>query len=231
MKLFLRLSVYFLFLLMSCETTEVEITPQLPILLEIFISDHSGSYDYSSIEIKEVEELIRQDAENFEVWVAGISILNQKSIEQHVLIEGPFHLDTLDVENYSIYQLGDVKDHNRNQVQSFDTKLIVLIQLMKDQLFVKKDQPWSDVNGALQCAERLAQQEQFRNFTIRLIILSDLDQDQEGSHNRDLKTFYFPEQTVIYPIGMNKNLDLKATFPKCRIEPLVQFKSSFFKPN
>lgn len=197
-------------------------------LLNILVVDQSESFDYGKFQPEELARLIRHDAQNYDTWLAVVPILDQKSIEQELLMEGPFVLDTLSEHDYSIYQQPDVKAHNQQQLLLFDQKLTRVMDACE--AVVKEQQrPHSDVNGALLYALRLSTQQRFQGVKIRVIILSDLDHDIPGDPT--LGVFPFPATAIIYPVSLNRELDLPTIFPNNRVDQLVGFRADFFIPS
>ena len=211
-------------LLCACATPRPE-TQELETLINILIVDQSESFDYAHLSSSDLAQLISHDAQAYTTWIAMVSVLEAKSIEQPLLLEGPFLLDTLLESNYSIYQHPKVQRYNQEKKGHFEQKLKSALEAY-NKLITIKNRPYSDVNGALRYAERLANQQRFAEAKIRVIILSDLIHDLPDESK--LAVFHFPSRATIYPVSFNQIIDLNKVFPANLVEPLVSFRADFF---
>lgn len=194
-------------------------------LLNIVIVDQSESFDYAKFSAGDLEHLLQQDAQGHETWAAIVPIWGENSIEQPLQLEGPLLLDTMSVDGYSIYQRPKVEQDNQ-RIKDIYADRLSLIMAAYSAAISKQDRELSDINGALKFAQRLARQKRFAETQIRVIILSDLDHDLgDGS---ELGVFEFPANTTVYPVGLNKDLNLDEIFPSNPVELMVGLRAAFF---
>jgi len=216
----------FLLGIMGCHPTPTSKFPT-PVQLNIFVYDQSESSDYIHCDTAEIKKLITTEAKSKKVYVVGIRILDKKSIEQQPLIGGPFHLQLVDEKKESIYRSENIKAGNLSQQVAFTQKVNPFLQQFQKIVLGNNNLPFSDVEGALSLARIMANQAKYRNADIRLIILSDLKQD--NGEERELASFIFPDNTTIISIGKAPHIDLQRVFPKNHTDQLIQFNASFFQ--
>lgn len=212
-------------LVSACDPPSPAQGDTFPPLLNIVIVDQSASFKYADYSANDLGRLLQEDAQEYETWVAIVSVLEEKSIEQPLALFGPLLLDTLPEKEYSIYQLPEVQHRNQQAKEAFSKQLSELLSAYSA-VNSKNDRKYSDINGALKYAQRLAQQQQYANATIRVIILSDFDHDLPG--DSQLGSFEFPANAEVYPVGLNRDLDFDKVFPVNRVELLVGLRSEFF---
>lgn len=222
---FKNLSICLLFCLLVGCTSDQQVETAKGSLLNIIVFDQSKSFNYAQIDMLELSKMLYTDALKHQVWVAGIAISNTTSMEQEVIFSDLPTLDTLNLEQYSIYQFKKVQEYNK-QIQANFYKSLSSLSGELENLFRVRDNPLSDVNGALKLAKRLAEQEIFMDAEVRLIILSDLVHDQDDLERTG--EFVFPANTTIYPIYHNDKKEINTVFPQNEIEFLAGLKSIFF---
>lgn len=216
-------------LLQSCQSNSPEVNSkvvQIP-LLNILIYDQSESFDYAQIKSGEIAKLLSTDATTSETWMAVVRVAEKNSLEQNLLLAGPFTLDTLVTVGSSIYEEPKLLRYNTAIRANFQQNLLQLQQQLEEDILLIRQLAHSDVNGALAYALRLVEQEQFRGAKIRLIVYSDLKHHLPG--NRILQSFNFPPNVTIYPVLVNHTLNYETIFPNSTVYPLVDFRATFFQ--
>jgi hypothetical protein len=127
-------------------------------------------------------------------------------------------LDTLNYKG-NIYQKGKAKEKNRNTVESYQTTSSKAIGELIAKVIKPQQEKFSDVYGCLRLCQQTALQSNFADYSIYVIVVSDLLHDQPKSRKSKSESFQFPENVrvlLVRPMLPEKNI--KELFADSQVE-------------
>jgi hypothetical protein len=193
--------------------------------LNIILNDVSSSNSWLALTEYELLGLLLQDSSRSNITqLAGI-LINESGANQT-----PFWSREIMLENRrtdgDIYEEAAALTFNKKSTKQFKALCAIEASRFSKQLLLPRTASYSDVNGAITLALKMSKLSRYRNYSIRLIILSDMLQDTPDG--KTLETFGFPANTTIYVVGQASAVDIKQVFPKNNVVELPAFQAAFF---
>ncbi len=203
-------------------------SPQTPVpgntqpTLFIFVNDISKSNYYLQVTPAQVRVLLYKYGKAGGVRMEGI-LIRSNSLTQQPVSTSLIRLDTQKVEGTWL-AAKQVQKKNKALKAAFDTQVEKATELIAKKILLPRNQQYSDVNAALRLAKITAEQPNYKDFKIRLVITSDLLHDVPGQKSQPAP-LTLPAHVEIILIGNAPEVEFKKVFPKNKVTQLTGFQA------
>ncbi len=224
------ISIITILLLFGCGKRQPILNPEEagsppPAVLYVFMNDITASAKHLDLERDELLELLRSDTSRSCLQVAALRVQSD-SWKQTPYISRNICAG-LEPVNGDIYERAAAEARNAERLASFYKQVEEAVDKLSAYLLRERNQQQTDINGAVRLAQQLIQQPNFKDWQVRLVIISDLKQDL--ANREKLQPFSFADKVEIFVIGKAANADVIQLFPSNSPVLLPAFRAQFLQ--
>jgi hypothetical protein len=210
----------------GCAHQPVQTEPieDVPPLLYLLINDVSGSAKHLVYASAVMSTLLARDTLRPAIQVAGVRTLANSYLQTPYVSQ--LLKPSLQLVDGTIYERQETETLNERLRSIYRDSCQSVVRDLSEYLNLPRDEKHTDITGALFLAAQMANQPNFKDYEIRLIILSDMIQDLPRP--RKVEPIEFPVNTRIFIVGKSPGVDIESLIKKDGIIYLSAFNADFF---
>lgn len=210
----------------GCADHPVQTEPikDVPPLLYMLINDVSGSARHLVYAPAVMNTLLERDTLRPAIIVAGFKIQADSYLQTPYV--SPLLRPFVQPLSGNIYQRQQTETQNETLRSMYHDSCKSAVRALSDYLNLPRDEKYTDITGALFLSAQMANQPNFKDYEIRLIIFSDMIQDLPKPHQ--VNPIEFPVNTRIFIVGKSQGVDVESLIKNDGIIYLSAFNADFF---